>query len=321
MPVTSMNRFRDAVDFVVSNFSDTAVWTPDQPIFMGIYWEGSGHSVKGIKWGWSLPKQGSNQPGLGFISVPGSVLETETGRDVWRTIRGLYYNWKFKATRIDIALDDYGKLVQPEWVVDALNLKDYARFRDYRMDINGGGKFPGWTFYFGSKKSDRIVRYYNKFAESKGKINAYRWELQLRGSLANAAFKDYAEISSEDFDEVSPTYLASTVTGACEFVNKDESVRLSRLERLWWWQKLVDLFGQVRHSKPKIVKTVDRTINWIRRQVVLSLIVLDEGLGLRESIRFLRGMKAENRERLTREHEALISQLRKERTAKDWLAA
>jgi hypothetical protein len=321
MPVTSEKRFREAVDFVVSNFEDTAVWMPDQSRFMGINWQCSGKSVNGIVWMWNPPEPGSSKPGLGFISIPGSVLGSVPARDVWRTVRGLDHEWGFKATRFDVALDDFKKSVSYEQVVDAIKVRNYSRFRNASWQENNDKKFPGWTVYMGSKDSDRRVRYYNKFSESKGRVNAYRWEVQLRNSLAYAAFKDYAAIPPELFEEFAPTYLGAVVAGSVEFVDRRPEVRTSRLERLPWWNELVERFGRVRHKRPQVVKTLQRSIKWIERQVAPTLVVLEQALGLRESIRLIRAMKDEVKERLSRYQEALIIQSKFEYGTKDWLAS
>lgn len=121
--------FREAVEFVVSNFSDTPCWEPDKPRFMGIKWENSGFSAKGIIWGWNLPSLKNRFLGRGFISTPGSVLKGVDHRDIWRTCRGLVHTWKFKPTRVDVALDDYTKSVSFEQVTDALRARNFTGFQ------------------------------------------------------------------------------------------------------------------------------------------------------------------------------------------------
>lgn len=66
-----------------------------------------------------------------------------------------------------------------------------------------------------------MVRYYDKYAESKGKIDSYRWELAVRDELAQKLLADYVSILPDEYESLAPQYLASTVTGAISF--KDNS--------------------------------------------------------------------------------------------------
>lgn len=99
---------------------------------------------------------------------------------------------EFNITRLDIAFDDH------TGILDKLRLKIDTDDHTYRSkmrtwEIQYGSK--GFTIYHGSKKSQVLVRIYDKAAE-RGLLDGTHWirvELQLRDGNAAGAIRAYLE--------------------------------------------------------------------------------------------------------------------------------
>lgn len=306
------SRFCEAVNFVLAGLEDTGTWNYDTPAFMGKTWQHSGKSTKGIKWGWNNSDLENGCLGHGFISVPGGVLSNVSQRDVWRVMCGLHFSWGFKATRVDVALDDFGKTINPQLVIDAIKAENTEGFRTSNLYQNFDKEYQGWSIYMGSSQSDRCTRYYNKEAESKGEVNSYRWEVQLRNKFAQTFVEKYVSLSSESYDFLAPHVLSSIVTSGIGFVDRSENKRLSRLRKLGWWQEFIDKVGKAKLSIVRKVKSIERSIGWIKKQVANTLYVLRDGLGRNRYNHFMQDIFELAKSRINSSHEALISQTKYE---------
>lgn len=89
-------------------------------------------------------------------------------------------------TRLDIAYDDFGGLLQKDVILKHITSRFYiTKFKSIYSEISYTA--DDWTLYFGSKKSDVMFRLYDKAAERdcKDKIPHWlRWEIQLRDDFA-----------------------------------------------------------------------------------------------------------------------------------------
>jgi hypothetical protein len=135
----------------------------------------------------------------------------------------------------------------------------------------------------GSASSDRRACLYNKAAESEGELDCHRLEPRFKDGLAVSVFKNWVSIEPENYEALSASYLASSVVGAIDFPDRasnPEEKNLSRLPKLDWWQAFLDrVGGVVVHSRPRVVRSIERTITWIERQVLRSLVVAREVYG------------------------------------------
>lgn len=77
-----------------------------------------------------------------------------------------------------------------------------------------------------------------------------------------------------------------------------------------WWQALVDKFGEVRHSITQPVKTAERMMNWVERQVVQTMCVLSSGMGQKKFVSFMKEkIRYARQNRMSKVHYTIISQL------------
>lgn len=115
------------------------------------------------------------------IEFTGTSLQETDLYDEILLVTGLL-NRGFRATRLDPNFDDYGKRLDPNWIIHAGTQK----WIPYEPDVQfqGTAGKPGWTVYIGGRNSEKRIRFYDKSVQSKGQINAYRFEAQLRKSFA-----------------------------------------------------------------------------------------------------------------------------------------
>lgn len=102
-----------------------------------------------------------------------------------------------KITRIDLAVDLYGTPVDMDKLYKSKQVKGQegsARKRERRENDEGG-----YTIYFGSRKSDKVLRVYNKAAE-KGLIGVIwtRFEMEFKSDPAHEVATNVMSMSFED---------------------------------------------------------------------------------------------------------------------------
>lgn len=149
----------------------------------------SGRATNGILFWWSEidPESGTGSCRIEFTGT--SLAETDIYDEIL-LITGLSRRG-FNFTRLDPNFDDYGKRLDPNHLVEA-DLNGWIKGQptvDARFNPSKGG----FTIRIGASGAKKAVRFYDKSVESKGKIDAYRFEGQLRGDYArDLATKIYA---------------------------------------------------------------------------------------------------------------------------------
>jgi hypothetical protein len=183
----------------------------------------------------------------------------------------------FRCTKLDIALDDYGKVIHPVDVLKALQVKNFTKFKSYRI-IRGSDE--GFTMYFGSAESTRQTKFYNKEAESKGRIKSYRLETRFNNKIAHNVLMKWLSISqkNEGWERYSAMYLIKSVVGSINFVDREskpDEKNIKRLKRLDWWQAFIDTAGideVICHSLPTPKTSLEKATNWMTRSVMRRLV-------------------------------------------------
>jgi hypothetical protein len=278
---STVDEFIEVCEFVVGCFDDVMTYRLETPRFMGKQFDGQAISARGILGLWANPTP-YGHPGSGWISIPGTVLARRSLQRVWGTLYPFVFKWGMRATRLDIAVDDFDKRISFDTVVESLTNRNYARFERFRIVEDFNGKVLGKTIYLGSRNSDKFVRFYDKSVESDGEIDSYRWELQSRGKHSEEILKTMLSLERPMDSDACARYLGSLVVGAVDFVDRESGDRLQRQVRLDWWQQFVDLVGNaVRVSLPKKETLLIKTVAWFYRQVCTSMAMFREVLGPR----------------------------------------
>lgn len=251
-----------------------------------------------------------------LISIPGKVLAAMECSQIWM-LMSLLVEMKLRCTRLDIALDDWSKTLDPSKINAALAAGNYAYFKSKRFVSKYGDDF---TYYFGSSESPRSTKFYNKHAESKGKIKSYRLETRFGSKVAHQVLMHWLAIKPiKDFDDAwekqSAKYLIKSVVGSVDFLDrqsKPEEKNLNRLKRLDWWQEFIDklkIEEGIHHTRQVPNPSLERSTTWLRRQVFRSLACVLTAFGA-EAKEWIVNQLEEATGTLRERHQNLISQFR-----------
>lgn len=127
------------------------------------------------------------------VRLPGEVCRAVGTEAVLALADALTEAGEFKASRLDVALDDYDKSFSPRRFAEACvagRLDDeHARLGEQvvtrvRADNWEWARRKGGCFWIGGRKSARLLRVYDKNRESDGVIPSTRLELQSRDEFA-----------------------------------------------------------------------------------------------------------------------------------------
>jgi len=231
--------------------------------------------------------------GRAAVVLPGGALGGLDAVALQSMLKTLVSDYWFKATRVDLAWDDYTRRITPSDVCVEADKGNYSRFRSHRhiLERSRGGEVTGDTVYFGARGKNgggRFLRCYDKGLESDGRINAIRWECEFsKEKAAQVVFALYQTESLEEFCAVIGAYVG----GCVDFVERRTEGKLRGAERLEWWQGIVDSLGESRLRNERRVRSVEGTRKWVRAAVFPSLKVLREALGSVEWEEFLLDVK------------------------------
>jgi hypothetical protein len=180
-----------------------------------------------------------------------------------------------RCSRLDIALDDYSKQLSPSLFVAAIELGNYSGFRngDYIRNL----RRDGFTVYLGCRQSEHFVRYYNKYVESGGAIDSYRFESEFKGKKSDFLFN---LLCSAPTVEAAHSLLPQIIFGKINFFD-EKSKNLSRNPFCKWWSDFVSAVSSIRVFSPSPPKktSIESKIGWIKRQVAKSLATISVALG------------------------------------------
>ena len=200
--------------------------------------------------------------------------------DHYTLIKKLVGTFWLKATRIDLAFDDFERKIEPFDVAQYTNNGMYTRFRVhepfFKKKRTGEYKSAGVAFGSRSKNGGGLyVRCYDKGIESKGEINSVRWESEFSKEKAQSVvFELYKTGSLDEMVSV----IASLIGGSIDFVDR-ASAHLDRAKRLSWWQEILDILGSATFETSRRIKTVEKAQTWVECSVAPSLKMLQVALG------------------------------------------
>lgn len=258
------NQFRDDVVFAVSMAlnCDPGDWVDMETGMFGYHNAQLGPGGAKVLYG---------APGRDdfHVSLPGQACGMISESQMRSWLRFALAN-KGQATRCDVNLDDYEKVVTPGEVLEALQGPDVVtQARQWLVQQGGAVRSKdttGHTAYLGQKSSRQRLRVYDKDMESGGEIDAIRWELQARDEPARTLV---AKLADGDWADVILRRLVAFV----DFRDHLSSAKVELRDRLEWFQRLVGLAKRATAYLPKAPRTVEQTIGWIKSQVATSLAV------------------------------------------------
>lgn len=215
-------------------------------------------------------------------------------------------------TRVDVALDDFKKEITPEFVHERIVADEavtYSVEKVFISDTYIPGKNRkeniGATQYIGAPDSRQRIRVYNKFVESKGKINSIRWELQCRDEAAESLavqlgyYREWGEIARRRF---------ITFVDFRKTLKSGSRTNQTYRERADWYESLMGRVEKIWVYPEPELPDLEDVYAWIDRSVAPSLsMVLDAEHG--DWSRLLEIIKA-GRKRYKSKHKRILSDAR-----------
>lgn len=131
----------------------------------------------------------------------------------------------YNVTRLDIAGDDFIGLLDIDTLVADTDAHNYVSRSKVWQVIYGSA---GTTIYHGSKKSDIMIRIYDKSAEQKLDIHWIRVELQMRNNIAYGFIKS---LMSKDLGSV----FGGVLNNYLRYIVPSSDINLSRHNTASYW--------------------------------------------------------------------------------------
>ena len=239
-----------------------------------------------------------------------------------------------KSSRFDISID-----VPRRYQLDVVDLQmaycngDFAGFKKAHITSKLDGKDS--TVYLGSRETTHFVRIYDMAV--KHCMDAQRYEVEYKRQLANAySYYFYCQFldrgsyaisrsektgqdwrncleSTEQYELRISRELAGFALGCVSFVDRsdlDHHTKIDQLPKLPFWDKFLSAINQGIAIKPIVAPAIPRTIattlDWLARQVSKTLLVLKQGLGIKNFKTYLDSLFSYSQDRITRKDKAII---------------
>lgn len=271
IPIADADDIHKLISTLSIIFQDAYDLHFDQGRFIGRQYSGWALSPNGGLLAWNLPGENGQDPHFGSLrlALSGGVLKRAKQLDIVQFMRIQLRNGA-KCNRIDLRADDYTRVMLPEHLLDACRKKNISGFRNSRLHADTVGNIYecGWTIYLGSRESDRFTRYYNAFPVHG--IEAFRYEIECKNEVADQ-IAYYLCICSDD-EEALTSLMGAYLAGHISFVDRSGGSRASRCDKLPFWQAFTDRLGSsIRFSVPAVVRTIQKSIDWIEHSVSATL--------------------------------------------------
>ena len=172
-----------------------------------------------------------------------------------------------KFSRLDVAIDDRtGCLLMPNILACFNSGLIVSRYKTGRImsgrKLNDASEL-GNTLYLGSPSSNTIIRIYDKAAENGEEGNHIRVELQTRNDRAYSLGTALAYLGFEEVPGIIRAYL--------DFKIRSSGSQRERWKTQGWWNMFLSGAKKLRLSTAPVVRSVDKSYQWISKQVAPTL--------------------------------------------------
>lgn len=209
-----------------------------------------------IMWSSEYPQMGLH------ISMPAQALRVWEELNPETSVYGLLIEARgddATFTRIDIAFDT--PEVHIDTFIDAIEGGELVtKAQTVRCEGEMRGK-PGATVYIGSKRSDRVVRIYDKAAERNVPGVWTRIETQYRKKYADQVV-DAILLSDVSLEVLSATAFDFREVGATRSNNRKRSS---------WWTALLGDFEKITFTLKKGLTTLEEKAAWLEKAIMPTL--------------------------------------------------
>lgn len=330
MPIDGRDTVQEIVDWLMNHLRDTGAWTDKACTRDHHPWDNEFIAVGGTKVHYWLPREG--EPGRMAITLTGDVIETvEHHRFLW-VCRTLWHDYKARATRVDIKLDDLKRQLCLSTVHEMNQGKRWCRFRKGKPFVDYIDDATVLTgFEYGSRESEVYARIYDKYIESKYKQDWIRIEFEYKGLTADHIFSELMRIyenskhlrnASQGISALMASNCFSERFGLLfrEHTRREDGSidhrNRNRNPILPYWQQFMDkvlgFFVTTNlEIEPKVLRpkpALERCINFLQRSVANAYSAVREAYG-RE---YAESLVSKGFEQLSRTHKAMVAKTRME---------
>ena len=219
------------------------------------------------------------------LSITGSICSATPYKNLVLFLQTMR-RWGAHATRFDWAMDDYRKLLQ---VSDYKKLADEdcyhgARTSRYFHTQVKGGIDRGSTVYIGAVGGTQQLCVYDKFIESKGKIDAIRLEYRFYDQKADYFFYLYTNDSTQAASHQQISKYCMGRIGFCQ----SELVTGISYAYLRLWDELISQIGEkLSFTLPKKPTTIESKKEWISHSVAPTLAMISTTMSYHKFVKWL----------------------------------
>lgn len=227
--------------------------------------------LKGFKFYYNqaTERDGVYKPATALLVFSGKVLAQVDHAAIAAWLTSVWAQYSCEGRRADPQITDHAKSLPLSKVLKACDRRAYRGASSSRLTRNCGK--PGMTLYVGSRKSEAVMRCYDKTAESKGKVIGNRFEVELKRHKANSFVVGWLLAVSQSAT-AGAQYCADVVTGTFDFVSKADKNK-SRDKRLRWWQDFISAVNASPLHIPakEAIESAQQSIDWLNNQVAGTL--------------------------------------------------
>ena len=261
----------DLGNYICSKGSE--IYVEDKGIRRGH--DGKDYKVIAFESDWYLKGEWVN--GDLTVWLSGSYFENLSLTNQELLVRDLSAKDGVKITRIDLSIDDYVGIIPRKEMIEAYEMGNHSGFQ--KMSVTESkDKFNDAkmiTAYFGSRRSNSFTRIYDRY-DSESKTYYMRQEVELKGNKAKEAIKEL--IKGVNFAKT----IGSLVLGQIDFVNRYKPY--GEREKI---DKVLKGCTPIKVKSEKIVRTPQKTLKWVNKQCVKTLVAMFKGLGTENFLQWL----------------------------------
>jgi hypothetical protein len=251
----------------------------------------------------------------------------------WQELAGELWARQFDCSRFDVAYDDRAGVLPFSTLrrrVEAAAKSWSRRSFTTRAQVvggqwSGGADRPfGYTLNLGVRGSETYVRFYDKAAQMKAVHDEdvdgswTRCELEFRRDRANAALLAFAGMRMPTVAEAlageggpillevsGPAAIAGVLRAHLDFKRVGTNTRLENCKSAPWWAAFLAGCDKARLVVRPVVRSVERSLKWIGKQVAVSLglVLAADGFG----VRTLHALAQYGQTRFAKKHREMLS--------------
>jgi DNA relaxase NicK len=304
----SYDQFIDKTKFFLDYLDDDLIWGTTFTGKIGRCFSSIWRSIRGGKVGINALENGRIDC---IFVLTGAVLAGADHHKLMLALKHLY-PWFTSCTRMDIAYDNNSGIlgeIRPK-MRECWQNGLQAGFKKMPRAYSGDDPDNDLvTYYLGTRGGNRLVRIYDK-----SEFQTQRFEVQVSRGRSHEIFKElinYLDQGNEYLEAL--TNCFSLAIKGIEFYDTVKKVNLDRNSVCSWWSEFKELIQYKNLELPKIniVKSIEKSIAWLRKSVAPTIAVITEFYGIHFAD-FLEDIRKEGKKRMNQIHKRELQRIKRE---------